>query len=65
MFKFIACSKKKARKREHMEQLVARARVTKIKQESEESAPEEVNTEDLVSGRAGQMCHRNLLMHQN
>ena len=65
VFEFIACSKEKARKREHMEQLVARARVTEIEQESKESASEEVDTKDLMSECAGQVRHRNLLMHQN
>ena len=38
-----------------MKQLVVRARVTEIKQKSEESAPEEVDIKDLVSKHAGQM----------
>ena len=63
MFEFIAHVKESAKKKEHMKQLVASA--TKCGHVSEESEPEELDTEDLVIKRVGPVRRRNLLMHCN
>jgi hypothetical protein len=65
VFEFIAYAKEKAKKREQLMARAAQARAIEIEQESEESAPEdgeEVDTEDLVSERVGQVRCRKVLM---
>lgn len=56
VFEFMAVVKEKAQKKAHMEQLVART--MESEQVSEESAPEELDTEDLVSKCVGQVRRR-------
>ena len=59
MFKFITHVKGKANKRMHIEQLVTGA----MEIEQEESVPEGLNTEDLVSKCTHEVCHREPAMH--
>jgi hypothetical protein len=64
VFEFMTHVEETVKKRECIKQLVARA--AEGEQESEESAPEsasELDTEDLVSKRVGQVRRKELLMH--
>ncbi len=61
VFEFMAHMEETAKKRAHMEQLVTRA--VENEQVLEESAPEELDTEDLVSKRTRQVHHQGSLMH--
>jgi hypothetical protein len=60
MFEYIALKKDEAEKKARMEQLALGA--IEI-EESEESEPEELGTEDSVSERVGQVCRWKFLTH--
>ena len=63
VFDFIAHMEEKAKKKKDSEQLIARA--SESEQVLEGSAPEELDTEALVSKCAGQVRHRNVLMQRD
>ena len=63
VFDFMAYVKKTTEKRSHLEQLVARASESEQVIELKESAPEELDTEGLVSEHMDQVHCRDLLMH--
>ena len=66
MFEFMEYVKETAKKKTHVEKLVKRAiEIRQESEESEESVPEELGTEDLVSKHMGQVCHQKVLMHLN
>ena len=63
MFEFMAHVEDKAKKRACIEQLVTRA--VESEQVSEDSAPEELDTKDLVSKCVGQVRRQALLIHRH
>jgi hypothetical protein len=63
VFDFMAHVKEKAKKKEHLEQLMARELERIQVSDSEESAPEELDPETLVSKCVDQVRHRDLLVH--
>ena len=66
MFDFMEHVKEKAKKKSHLEQLAAGfAGTLEIEEvsDSEESVPEELDTEALVSKRVDQVRDKDLLMH--
>ncbi len=63
MFEFMACVEDKAKKRACIEHVVMRA--VESEQVLKDSAPEELDTEDLVSECVGQVRRQALLIHRH
>ena len=65
VFEFMAHVEAVSKKKKHIEMVVTRA--VESEPVSEESAPEssKSDTEDLMSKRVGQVCHKKLLIHRD